>query len=78
MDTTVYVVYRYSDNRKENDASIIAVCKSKENALEIMRKTINEYASENNGNIENFKDAANVICSGDYEIFLVEETPLLN
>ena len=78
MDTIVYVVYRYSDNRKENEASIIAVCKTKEKALSLMWKCIDEYARENEGDIEKFNHGANVICCGDYEVFLVEETQFLD
>ena len=78
MDTTVYVVYRYSDNRKENNASIIAACKTKQKALEIMKNAIDEYACENDGEIENFEDGTNVICCGDYEVFVMKETSLLS
>lgn len=40
MDPVVHVVYRYSDYRKENDPTIIAVCKTHATALEKLYKLL--------------------------------------
>jgi hypothetical protein len=78
MNNILYVVYRYSDNRKENDSSIIAVCKTEETALRTMQDAIQRYTEGKDCDIEVFDNGANVICGGDYEVFCIDTTILLD
>jgi hypothetical protein len=73
----VYVVYRYRDYRKENDAEVFAVCKTKANSLKIMKEKIESFA-DNNSEIEWFEDGANVINGSDCNVFVTQELALSN
>jgi hypothetical protein len=80
MSTKVFVVYKYSDNRKENCADILAVCKNKQNAISIMNDAINKFAEEyESDEIEIFENGANVLWEGgsNCEVFLTDEMLLL-
>lgn len=78
MDSVVYVVYQYSDNRKENTASIIAVCTTRQTSLEKLHTSVNKFAAKYEGTIENFDNGANVIWGDNYEVFVIDTIPLSN
>lgn len=77
MDSVVYVVYQYSDNRKEN-TSIIAVCTTRQTSLEKMHTSVYKFAAKYEGTIENFDNGANVIWGDNYEVFVIDTIPLSN
>ena len=80
MSIEVYVVYRYRDYRKENDAEIIAVCKSQDNALKMMKEAIEKFTEDwdDDDGIEWFNNGANVMSGSDCNVFIIDKKNLLD
>lgn len=69
----VYVVFMWTDCRKENEAEILGVYLSKEKATRELRKFVDEHIGDDRYNIEEGKNFFNVISGDDYHVFEMQE-----
>ena len=74
----VYVAYEYRDYRKENNASIINVYRTKENAYKAIEEIAKKEAKDWNRKFETVENGFQVHDNNDYQVYQVVEQKILD